>query len=276
MSETKPILVPWDFSEKAENALEHAVRFSEHLKNPIKFVHVIKKQKEMDEAREKMTALEKSTKEKFGVEPTSVIVEGSIFKVISEVADEIDASLVIMGTHGIRGMQKFTGSWALKVITGTKAPFVVVQDAPGKNFLKNIVFPIDFKLENKEKLIWAHFLNQISGATVHLCQQQSSDQRIKQKIHSNFLVSKKYLTEKEIDYVIKSFDSSGDFGEQTIEYAKEINAELILIMTTKNISFQDYVLGASEQQIIANDASIPVMCINPRNDLRKFSGFGNS
>ena len=39
-------------------------------------------------------------------------------------------------------------------------------------------------------------------------------------------------------------------------------------MTTKNIRFQDYVLGASEQQIIANEAKIPVMCVNPRTDIK--------
>jgi hypothetical protein len=39
---------------------------------------------------------------------------------------------------------------------------------------------------------------------------------------------------------------------------------MMLIMTTKNIGTLDYVLGASEQFIIANTARIPVMCVNPR------------
>jgi len=48
-----------------------------------------------------------------------------------------------------------------------------------------------------------------------------------------------------------------------------------LIMTTKNISFQDYVLGADEQQIIANHEKIPVMCINPKKGTL-FGGFSSS
>ena len=64
-----------------------------------------------------------------------------IFSTIGEVATEIDANLVIMGTHGIRGMQKLTGSWALKVIVGSKAPFLVVQGPPESDQLHDIVFP---------------------------------------------------------------------------------------------------------------------------------------
>jgi hypothetical protein len=56
----------------------------------------------------------------------------------------------------------------------------------------------------------------------------------------------------------------GKFAEQTIEFANKINADLILIITTKNITFADYVLGAHEQEIIANSSKIPVCCVNPR------------
>jgi len=44
-------------------------------------------------------------------------------------------------------------------------------------------------------------------------------------------------------------------------------------MTTRDISLADYALGANEQQIIANKAKVPVMCVNPRSDLRKSQGF---
>jgi len=48
----------------------------------------------------------------------------------------------------------------------------------------------------------------------------------------------------------------GNIAEQTIDFAQKINADLILIVTTKNITFADYILGASEQQIIANSSRI--------------------
>ena len=63
------------------------------------------------------------------------------------------------------------------------------------------------------------------------------------------------------------------FAEQTIQFAQEIDADIILIMTTKDLGFTDYVFAATEQQIIANSAKIPVLCVNPRTDLKKLGGF---
>jgi hypothetical protein len=65
----------------------------------------------------------------------------------------------------------------------------------------------------------------------------------------------------------------GKLAQHTIDFAQKINADLILIVTTKNITFADYVLGASEQYIIANSSKIPVCCINPRSSFVATSQF---
>ncbi|RLD69818.1 MAG: universal stress protein [Bacteroidetes bacterium] len=274
MELNEPILVPWDFSQVAGYALEHAVNFAKNTENDVALIHVVKKQKEIDNAKNKLQEIVDQTKEKHGVELALIVREGSIFTAINEVVEESDASLVVMGTHGMKGMQKFTGSWALKVIAGSKAPFVVVQDAPGEK-LTNIVFPVDFKREQKEKLVWAAYMNKYYNTKVHICYQQSADSRIKTKTKSNIVFSKNYLAEKDADFEIHALEGEKSLADESIEFAKSINAGMILIMTTKNISFQDYVLGADEQQIIANSAKIPVMCINPKLGT-KFGGFSSS
>ncbi len=62
----------------------------------------------------------------------------------------------------------------------------------------------------------------------------------------------------------------GNFAQQTIDFAQKINADLILIVTTKNITFADYMVGASEQYIIANSSKIPVCCVNPKASFAKY------
>jgi nucleotide-binding universal stress UspA family protein len=274
MELTKPILVPWDFSQVAEYALLHAIEYAKVTKDPIALIHVVKKAKEIDEAQQKIDVDIKKYNAKFGVSLYSIIREGSIFTSISEIVDEFDANLVIMGTHGMKGMQKFTGSWALKVIVGTAAPFVVVQ-APPTSALTDIVFPVDFKREQKEKLVWAGHMVKHYKAKIHILYQPSNDTRIKAKTKSNLIFSKNYLAEKQADFDILTLPGKKSLGDESIEYAKQIKAGMILIMTTKNISFQDYVLGADEQQIIANPEKIPVMCINPKKGTL-FGGFSSS
>jgi len=271
---SKPILVPWDFSEISDFALQHAVKFSSTIKADIVLAHIVKKSSDIPEAQTKLDEIAAQTKKKYGVLPKTAIREGSIFTAITELIEEVDAIITIMGTHGMKGMQKITGSWALKVITGSKCPFVVVQAPPDEHQFKHVVFPVDFKAEDKEKLVWTNYLSKFYNTRIHLVQQKVTDPYIKKKTLANFNAAVKYLSEKNIDYEIVTLESRGNLANESINYAKSIDAGLILIMTTKNIRFQDYVLGASEQQIISNEEKIPVMCVNPRTDLKRFGGFG--
>jgi len=270
----RTILVPWDFTQVAEYALEHAVKFAEMSSATVVLIHVVKKEKEIEPALSKLKVVVEDCQKKFGVKPELIVREGNIFTTITEAAGESDAELVIMGTHGIKGMQKFTGSWALKVIAGTKAPFLVVQDRPKSKEFKNIVFPIHFRTEDKEKLAWAYYLSKLYKTKIHICKPDVSDELILKKTTQNLIFAKKYLDERGIDYEITTVEGVDSMAEATIKFAKQIETDLILIVTTKEPTLQDFILGADEQKIIANNAKIPVMCVNPNPSLRKKTGFG--
>jgi nucleotide-binding universal stress UspA family protein len=269
---SNPILVPWDFTEMAENALAHAVQFAKIIKSQIFLLNVVKKEKDIDEISKKLDDVAKEIAKKHGIKPDVKAKTGSIFEAINEFATEIDAVLVIMGTHGIKGMQKFFGSYALKVIVSSKCPFLVVQDAPAQDQIKDIVFPVEFKDEDKEKLRWANYLSNYYHTKIQICAPPTTDQRLSQKIKGNVAFAKKYLESKGIDFEI-SYLEGKDFAAETIKFAQKISASLILIMTTKDIGLADYAFGANEQKFIANDAKIPVMCVNPRTDLKKIGSW---
>ncbi|MBI5217479.1 MAG: universal stress protein [Bacteroidia bacterium] len=269
----KTILVPWDFTHIAENALLHAIKIADTFDNDITLLNIVKKQKEVDEILVKLNAVAEETHKKYNFKPRVLAVVGSIFSTISEVASEINANLVIMGTHGIKGMQKLTGSWALKVIVGSKVPFVVIQTIPKEHVFKKILVPFDHKMEGKEKLAWVNYLAKYYKSEILLFKTGTTDELLSKKSNNNIIFAKKYLEEKNIEYRVAIADGKKSFPDETIAYAEKNDADLILIMTTKDIGFKDYVLGATEQEIIANDAKIPVMCINPREDIRKLAGF---
>jgi len=260
----KIIMVPWDFSEKAEFALEHAIRLGKILNTDIELIHIVKKEKELEDATNRLNQVIEETDKKHGVKPMSLIKVGNIFTTISEIATEMHAEMVIMGTHGMKGMQKLTGSWALKVITGSKVPFIVVQKPPTTHGFTNIVFPVDFRKENKEKINWIYYIARLYNSKFYIIKAKSTDKKFIKGIHSNLLFTKKFLSNNQIPYEIHTAEGKKDFTTETIEFAHQIDADLILIMTTKNINLADYVIGAHEQQIISNKYQIPVMCINPR------------
>ncbi len=262
----KLIVVPWDFTIVAEHALAHAVKISRMVGNDICLLHIVDTGIKAAEEADKKNKLQKIIEErgtKYNAVISYHISKGSIFTAIAEFANDKEASLVVMGTHGMKGMQKLTGSWALKVIVKSKVPFIVVQDPPvDQEKYHNIVFPIDFRAENKEKLKMAIFMGKYFDSKIHLLVAASNDKILTKKTKVNLSFGVKYLIQNNIEYEIHEV-AKGDFAQQTLDFALRINADLIVIVTTKNITFADYVVGASEQYMIANSSKIPVCCVNP-------------
>ena len=277
MEESKKLLVvPWDFTPVAEHALAHAAKISRMVHDEVCLLHIVDKGIKLKEEGEKKVLLRHVADEnskKYNMPINAEIIKGSIFTSIAEFVNDKEARLVIMGTHGMKGMQKLTGSWALKVIVKSKVPFIVVQDPPvDQERYHNIVFPVDFRRENKEKTQMAIYMGKYFDSKVHILVTTSTDKNIvkKTKINLNFAI--RYLIQNNIEYEIHEIPK-GDFAQQTLDFSQRINADLILIMTTKNITFADYMVGASEQYIIANSSKIPVCCVNPRTSFAKSGQF---
>jgi nucleotide-binding universal stress UspA family protein len=272
----KLIVVPWDFTVVAEHALAHAAKISRMVGNEICLLHIVDAKIKPAEEAEKMKKLKLMAEEsakKFNAPVTCHISKGSIFNAIADFANDKNASLVVMGTHGMKGMQKLTGSWALKVIVKSKIPFIVVQDPPvDLERYHSIVFPVDFRNENKEKIKMAIFMGKYFDSKVHILETVATDKILLKKTNINLNFAIKYFMQNNIEYEIHDLPK-GDIAQQTIDFAQKNNADLILIVTTKNITFADYLVGASEQYIIANSSKIPVCCVNPRATFAKTGQF---
>lgn len=266
-------LVPWDFTPVAENALKHAIKISAVSQQPvqIELVHVLitsgalaKNRMSEDEAKGKLDEDCARINQQYGVAVKSVILEGKLFDVVSEYASETEASLVFMGTHGIKGVQKLTGSWALKIIAGSDVPFIVVQDEPKtEKVFQNIVMPLSFRDEDKEKIRHTIKFARQFGAKVNVITPNTFDSGLQKKIALNLTFAKHRFEEAGTEFEIHSASKGKSFQEEIVSLAVDIESDLILIMTTPNLDFTDYVFGAQEQYIIANNAKIAVMCINP-------------
>ena len=270
------LLVPWDFSLMAEFALEHALRIAKTLDKEITLLHVVEKNAPDTRKEELLVQLNEKAAEVnklHGIMPQTIVLEGPIFSAISDYAGETEANMVIMGTHGIQGAQKITGSWALKVMSKSRTPFIVVQSPPQDDQkYQNIVFPVDFRGENKEKMKMAIFMGKYFDSKIHMLVLDPSDKGLAKKTRSNLNFAVKYLIQNNIEYEIHEVPKKR-FAEQVLEFSHGINADLILIDTTKNISFADYAFGASEQFIIANSEKIPVICVIPKVSFMKLGQF---
>lgn len=260
----RPIIVPWDFSQVAENAFQHAVNISKALNRDILLLHIVHDEKDKEAKTSKLEVNIEKLGNEYGKKPHFAVVTGSIFHAIGETAKELKAEMIVMGTHGMKGAQKLFGSKALKVVVSSRIPFLVVQDKPAKDKIDTILLPIDFKRENKEKANWIYYLARNFGSRFIILKSKAKDKGFKRKIISNIKYVETFLKGHDIGYEIVSASGKESFKKEIIHFAKSHNVDLILIMATRDINWVDYMLGAPEQYILANPDNLPVMCMNPR------------
>lgn len=259
----KTILVPTDFTQVADFALQHAVRVSYVVHETVTLLHIVDNPDLIVEAQEKIEKIAQETNTKYNFLPETIVRYGDILVDIAKVADEINASMVIMGSHRIKEVSTLSESIALKVIMSSKVPFITIQEPPINKRYDEIVFPIDFTAENTEKHNWISYFCDYYVSRFHLIKPNITDPMLLAKVDMNMASARRYLDEKGARYYVYTVMGKKPYPEEVLEMAANIRADLIVIMTTKVSDKSTYVFDPHEQYIISNASYIPVMSINP-------------
>lgn len=262
----KKLIVPYDFTEVADMALHHALVTAKVVHAEVHALHVVSKQEEIKDAK---TKLEGSTEagRKSSAAPDITVVNhvrvGNIFDDIADFAVEIGAELIFMGTHGATGWQHITGSHALKVVTSSPAPFVIVQNQDiNDSGYDDIVVPLDLHKETKQKLTLVANIAQYFESRVHVVIPDESDEFLKHTVKANIVFANKFFNERNIDVTTTLAPSSG-FDKEVVKHAVKVNADLIAIMNLQKHQLLGLFGSNHEQYMITNEAQIPVLIVNP-------------
>lgn len=263
------ILVPTDFTEVCENAVNYGAETAKKLQYKLVLLHVINSETKKELKKEnlskeavidKLKIISENIIKKSGIDVEYISREGSIFEIIPDVAKELGAGFIVMGTHGKVGIQHFTGSYAMKVVTSSPVPVIVVQKRILPAEYKDIVLPITSEAGPWDKTMWAKYISDKLGSTIHIYKVKDEP-----ALNDTIRVISGYFDEHGVKYVIKSADKNGNFTKQVIDYATSINSEMIMIMTAANNNqLASFILGSYDEEILFNTSQIPVMCINPR------------
>ncbi len=147
MTLPRTILVATDFSEYADHALEYAVNFAAELGATIHLVHAITIsvglfpeigvaydsliiETSTRKAQDAVDARAEQYRARASFAPTVVEV-GDAREVIDRIAATIGADLIVMGTHGRRGLRRMLlGSVAESVVRSAPCPVLTVPTKP--------------------------------------------------------------------------------------------------------------------------------------------------
>lgn len=258
---TKTFIVPHDFTTVADIALDHAIATAKPVGAEIYLLHVVAKEKDIASSEVKLKEL--IAKKEGSVKLIPSVRVGNIFEDIGDFAAEHHAELIFMGTHGTHGWQHLTGMNALKVITHSSVPFIIVQEKTvNETGYNDIVVPLDLNKETKQKLAVVASIAKYFNSRVHVITPEETDEFLRHQVKANILFANKYFAERNIEVTTTIVSASG-FDKEVIKHAVNIDADLIAIMNLNKNSMFGVLSGNHEEYIMTNDAQIPTLIMNP-------------
>lgn len=260
------VLVGFDFSKGSAYAVDLAIDIANRMKLDLLLVYV--KDKDQDEApiREEIERRNAGVAHLLkGIRMDYVIREGKVSKELCHQAKEVDAQLIVVGTHGMSGFEKnWIGRNTHRTIVESEVPVLVIrEDFNFHKSLDRILVPIDNTADTRQKVPYAAKLARMFGSELHVLGLYTSDSSsIKGIVDGYVHMVDTYLTKGNVDHVVKCMDVHKNLTVTTLEYADEIDADMVVIMTEQESSMTSFLLGTYAQQLLTMSTR-PILTIRP-------------
>ncbi len=292
----KTILCPIDLSDFSRPVLAHAAALSRWYRAEVKVLHVFAAvmppatlatypgwMLQVPEGRDSITRELQSLLEPFtkvGVPLDLHIAEGDAPAEIVRHASEVQADLLVMGTHGRGGFDRFAlGSVTEKVLR--KAPCPVLTLPPGASVTDagveyhHIVCPTDFSPSSETGVQWALSLGRMTDAMVtvlHVVETPTDDEGTPRTQHEpasddvearalRSLVTKHMHTADRVTELV----AYGKPYSEILRAAGERDADLIVIGVRGRGPVDLTLFGSTTNQVVRR-ATCPVMTVRSRGE----------
>lgn len=260
MEQAPLYLIPYDFTPVSEAALRLGLDLAEANKGKVLLLHVVKKNAEKTEAKNKFKTLISKLETKDQEFASFKVLVGDIFADIAKASELLDVTLIVMGTHGAKGFQKIFGSHAVKMISSSACPFLITQGKKEIDKLKTIVMPFSFEKRTIQIASFASKMAKQFNATVHLVGYHDKDEWLEKHMKQNQMLVKNHLESNGVSCVIANIEIGSDFEKELMKYASSVDADLMAAGY-----FQDGIItnpNSFIQSMIENELNLPLLTVN--------------
>ena len=277
----KSFLVAIDFSNCSVNALLHAAQLAYLTESRLEMVWVNNPEKTranienlastalIDEMNIQFKRLTDELHAKYiGLKVDYLIREGKVYKEVGSQALESKSWLIVAGTHGRSGYEKFwIGCNVYRIVSTAPCPVLTVRSGVDiSDQMNTIILPIDSTIETREKVTITAEIAMATKAKVIVLKLYSHEMvEVKHVVNVYADQVAEYLREKGVEVEMDEMHST-NLTETTIEFAKKVNANLIVIMTEQEKKVANFLLGNFAQQMI-NHSPVPVLSVHPKEPL---------
>ncbi|MCF4101120.1 universal stress protein [Gillisia sp. M10.2A] len=272
----KKILVPVDFSNYSEYALEIAAQIAREKDAEIVVLHMMgltDTSLKIEESRKVFEAIYhlKLTETRFrefldkeylkGLKVTDTVQNYKIFSELDQVAEELGVDLIVMGSHGSSGLKEvFVGSNTEKVVRTSRVPVLVVKHRNPNFKMEKVVFACDFNLDliapfKKALDFFNSFGSEVQLLFVNLPEKFMSTQEMEAQAN-------KFMNEAEI-YDVELFQNIVHYNDYTLEdgiysFSNSYNADVIALPTHGRRGLAHF-FSLNVGEAIVNHTDLPII-----------------
>lgn len=272
----KQIIVPVDFSEYSEFALEAAASIAKKYGSELTVLHMLELSNAIltagnDSLNEEAVFYLKLAEKKFetfldkpyleGLKVTPVVKHFKVWSEVNDAAKEHNANLIVMGSHGASGVKEvLVGSNTQKVVRHSDIPVLVIKHNPILLDFENAVFACDFTDEAIAPYLNAKLTFSKLGVKMHLVYVNSPDSNFRSSSEIDKCIAD-FL--KKADGDLENLSSVRVVSDYSIEkgilnFANLTGADVIAVATHGRKGLAHFFEGSISEDI-ANHSTLPVM-----------------
>jgi nucleotide-binding universal stress UspA family protein len=270
------ILVPVDFSDNSHSAARYALYLGRHLKANITLFHAVTVpvvvgdypsavpvEIDTEPSKEEIEKLKKELLQTLDEDGDSSVVLNTRVEVgftvdsIMEVAKDIDADMIVMGTTGASGVEKFfIGTNAASVIDRSEIPVLLIPANAKVKPLKEIVYATNFDPEDDIMMDTLLQFAKIFGSKIH-CLHVSDKPDVEDKVNLDDLEETSWHKEMGVEVEFKNIEGSDTL--KALDNFIDANNIDLLVMLTHRRTIMQRLFSRSVTKEMAFHTRIPLL-----------------
>jgi nucleotide-binding universal stress UspA family protein len=266
------ILIPFDFSPVAEYAVAHGLLAAQALRCGICLLYVKtstedailnKEDTGCGEALLKLSEYSAQVNRQDPVEITTLVRPGNLFQVVNTVLKERKPMMMIVGTHGKKGLQHLFGSYALRMVLDASCPVMVVQKPPPRQGYRCFTLPVTSDSGVSPLVDWVEKLSSPENCSVQIVVPAGAGPVMTRQISESKSLITDRLKKKRITGIEEQIDVPGDFLSGVADRIASTCSDLIITLAMPAAGATGYDFSAWTERLMFNDEGIPVLFPDP-------------
>jgi nucleotide-binding universal stress UspA family protein len=254
------ILVPIDETEQTVIALNQSYNLARHTDSRIVLLSV-EEHASSKSLQRKLAELAKEAAAKSGQPVETMIRKGNLYEQINKVADVLNP-LVMVGLTSKFSIGNALGKNAFNMVRKSKSPVMTIRGTQNRNEYKTILLPLDLTKESREKVDRGIELARRFNSTIRVFSVLSkTDEEAENKLLAYSNQVWRYIRSHGIRSTVRTIRGL-DPARLILEYARQIDADIILLTSKVDVNVKEFFTGTVAEQII-NESEIPVLTYHP-------------